>query len=293
MTRWLPVLSLALVGCGSKHDSQAAVTQAQLDSISNRLAQAGQNGPSKHHYGPPTGKIRIANLAEINGKPIGPVDLYDVLRPDSTSVPIIKNLAYGQVSDYVSPRAGDNCQGCTSQLYLYQAGQKTGTTPYGTNIDNSGFASTDQMTIALGPSTLSIGYPALVEAGKRKPQWIDTSRTVPAGKALLITLQANVNVLDSLPELYLMIDGTCPLATNFSNKIPTSVGTEVHFAVAPGTHTLGIVTSPRGHGLLNCSGKTPVPGSTSTVNVAGGQRYVVFIYGMMSDGLKTAGAPIS
>jgi hypothetical protein len=290
-------MSLALVACGSKPDSQrsqAAATQAQLDSLQSRLTKAAQGGSGGHQYGPPTGKIRIANLAEMNGKPIGPVDLYDV-RPwvDSTAVPIIKNLAYGQVSDYVSPRAGDNYQGSPSQLYLLQVGQKNGRTPYGTNIDNSGFAATDQMTIALGPSTLSIGYPAIVEAGKRKPQWIDTSRTVPAGLALLITLQANMNVLDSLPELYLMIDGACPLASNFSGKIPTGVGSEVHFAVTPGTHTLGIVTSPRGHGLLNCNGKTPVPGSTSTATVTAGQRYIVFIYGMPRDGLKTSSVAIA
>lgn len=279
-------MSLAFVACGTKKDAPDAATQAQLDSIP-------RGGSGGHRYGQPTGKIRIANLAEMNGKPIGPVDLYDV-RPDrdSTAAPIIKNLAYGQVSEYVSPRAGDNYQGSPSQLYLFQAGQKTGKLPYGTNIDNSGFQATDQMTIALGPSDLGIGYPDIVEAGKRKAPGIDSTRAVPAGQALLITLQANMNVIDSLPELYLTIDGACPLATNFTNKHPTSVGTEVHFPVTPGTHTLGVVTSPRGHGILDCNGKTPVPGSTSTATVAAGQRYIVFIYGLMSDGLKTSSAAI-
>src|SRR5581483_11946345 len=106
----------------------------------------------------------------------------------------------------------------------------------GTNIDNSGFQAADQMTIALGPSSLGIGYPAIVEAGKRMPPWMDTSRTVPAGQGLLGTLQANVSMPDSLALLYLMVDGAGPLARNFASTIPTSVGSEVHFAVAPGTH---------------------------------------------------------
>jgi hypothetical protein len=240
----------------------------------------------------PTGKIRIVNLAEVGGKPLGPVDLYD-MHPDSTSVPLIKNLAFGQVSDYVSPRGAD--PGAPSNLYLYQAGQKTGMNPFGTNIDNAGFAATDQMTIALGPSKLfnytGIGYPAIVEAGSRNPHWIDTSRVVPAGKALLITLQANNNA-DSLPYFYLMIDGTCPKASNFpTGNSLTSVGTEVHFPVDSGAHTLGLVTAPSG--LLNCNGKTPVSTSTSTATVAAGQRYIVFIYGLRSDGYKTLTSQIA
>jgi hypothetical protein len=287
MRRCFPILSLALFACGTKKDTQSSATQAPFDTNFGKPTQA------VHHYGPPTGKIRIANLVESNGHPIGPVDLYDEFRLDSTSVPIIKNLAYGQVSEYVSPRAPGTAPGSRSNLYLYLAGQKTGKSPFGSNIDNSGFEATDQMTIALGPSTLYIGYPALVEAGKRKAPGIDSTRVVPAGQALLITLMANMNVMDSLPVLYLMIDGTCPLATNFKNPHPTSVGSEVHFAVTPGSHTLGIVTSPQGHGLINCNGKTPVAGSTSTVNAVAGQRYIVFIYGMPSDGLKTSTAAIS
>src|SRR6202012_5805562 len=104
MRPWLPIVSLVLLACGTKKDVQSSDTQAQLDSINARMQKAAQglNGGGQHRYGPPTGKIRIANLAEINGQPIGPVDLYDVYRLDSTSGPVIKNLAYGQVSAYVS-----------------------------------------------------------------------------------------------------------------------------------------------------------------------------------------------
>jgi len=43
------------------------------------------------------------------------------------------------------------------------------------------------------------------------------------------------------------------------------------------------VTAPSG--INNCSGKIPV--GTSTVTVAGGQRYIVIVYGLASDGYKT------
>ena len=61
--------------------------------------------------------------------------------------------------------------------------------------------------------------------------------------------------------------------------------------MTPGTHTLGIVTSPRGHGLLNCNGKTP--GATTSITVAAGQRYLVIVYGLASNGFKVVTAPMA
>ena len=231
--RYLPVVLLALAACSQK--KAPSVSQSQADSIVNALQKKfadttfGRTTSGGHKYGLPTGKIRVANMVVLNGKPGGPVDLYDVPRPDSTSVPLIKDLAYGQVSDYVSPRAGDSGATRRSNLWFFPAGTKQAAFPYGTNIDNAFYEPTDQITVALGPSTMQIGFPALDEAGKRVNSYRDSLRIIPAGKALLVLLQANVNA-DSLPELYLMVDGSCPLTSVYpKNKIPTSIGTDINF----------------------------------------------------------------
>jgi hypothetical protein len=288
--RYLPMGLIALVACGTHKDAPPNVSQAQLDSMSQVVAKLGSRSKG-HQYGAPTGQIRVAHMFEIQGQPAGPVDIYDVRNPDSTTLPLIKNLAYGQVSDYVSPRGAD--PGAHSNLYLFQAGEKQGTLPYGTNMDNSGFEGTDRMTIVLGPSKImggqAIGSTDLVEAGARMPHWIDSSRTVPTGQALLVTVQANVNA-DSLPYFYLVVDGTCPLATNDPRaRTPAAMGTEQHYLLSPGTHTLGVVTAPSG--LRDCAGKSAT--ATSTVSVAAGQHYILFLYGLPGDGLKTLAIPFS
>jgi hypothetical protein len=295
--RW-PLLALVAVAACSHKDT--SLSKAQSDSLANSLIKLGDTTAlhshvSGHRYGSPTGKIRVANLLELNGQPSVPVDLYDTRNPDSTATPLIKNLAFGQVSDYVSPRAADNYPGSPSNLYIFPTGTKQASHPYGDRIDNSGFAATDQVSVALGPSnfagTPGISLTAIDEAGKRLNATLDSTRVVPAGNALLILLQGNMSA-DSLPEQYLMVDGTCPLATPLTaHTIPTPTGNNLNFAVAPGTHTLGVVTSPRGRGLLNCTGKQP--GQTSTVSVSAGQRYVVFIYGVPSDGFKALAAQIA
>lgn len=277
-----PIVLAALAACGGKEN---VPRQARLS-----LDTAAFMKPTAHKYGPPTGKIRVAHLLEMNGQPAGPVDLYDMRKPDSTDVPIIKGLAYGQISDYVSPRAEGPYSGARSQLYLFPAGAKTATSPWGTNIDNIGFNPGDQLTIALGPSRGFGNGPAIAmvqigEGGSRLAP-VDTG-TAPAGQAMAIVRTANDNA-DSLPQLYLDVDGSCNRGTTEKERsLASGAG---NFPLAAGTHTVGVVTSPRGQGLSNCNGKTP--GTTTSVNAAAGQRLVIFIYGVPSDGFKAVAAPI-
>jgi hypothetical protein len=290
------VAAIAMLAACSHTDTSSG-TQAQTDSLNAmmaRLQHAAQQG-SGHRYGAPTGKIRVANVLELNGQASGPVDLYDVRNPDSSATPLVKGLAFGQISDYVSPRGADNYPTSPSNLYIFPAGTKQASFPYGDRIDNVGFAPDDQISVALGPTHFTgaagISLAAVDEAGKRLNANRDSMRAIPSGQALLVLLQGNVNA-DSLPEQYLMIDGTCPLTTSYpKNRIPTSTGTDINFGVAPGAHKLGIVTSPRGHGLLNCSGKTPA--QTTSITVAAGQRYLVVVYGLPSDGFRVVTAPIA
>ena len=275
---------LALAACSSR--DARTVAQAHLDTLaSSRLGTTDTANPFKstgHTYGPPTGKIRVANLLEINGQPSGPVDLYDVPHPDSTATPIIKHLAYGQISDYVSPRSG--AAGSRSNLYLFQADQKTGTQPWGTNIDQSGFEPTDQLTVALSPTMSNqIGGVYVDEGGKRLNSMVSDGETATQGSGGLLVVSAANSMIDTLPQQYIMIDGACPP--------PKFVGSAMLFPIAPGSHTIGLVTSPHGRTLQSCAGHAPT--STLTENVAAGQRYAVLMYGMPSDGQKIVAAPIA
>jgi hypothetical protein len=289
LTGLVLVTCAGLAACSSR--DTRTVNRSQLDStlspLAKRLASVDTANPFRststtRTLGPPTGKIRVANLLEINGQPSGPVDLYDVRRLDSTDTPIIKHLAYGQISDYVSPRAGG--AGSRSNLYLYQADQKTGAQPWGTNIDHSGFEPTDQLTIALSPTMENqIGGVYVEEGGKRLNDMVSTGETTTQGSGGLLIVSAANSMIDTLPQQYIMVDGVCPT--------PKYVGSAMLIPIAPGSHTIGLVTSPHGKVLQSCAGHAPT--STLTENVAAGQRYAVLMYGLPSDGQKIAVAPIA
>jgi len=304
----LVVLLLGALTSCDKSKSKSLSNQG-ADSLEQALAKLGDtSGTFKkvgHQYGPPTGKIRVANLLELDGKPSGPVDIYDVPKPDSSAAPIIKHLAYGQISEYVSPRAGDNYAGSSSNLYLFPADVKEATPPFGERLDNGGFDTGDQASMAIGPTkgisgAASVAIVLVPEAGKRvNVPLADSATAIQGGQGLLVVREANMNV-DSMPEQYLMVDGACPHAPNDGRatgdtaayrKQPSSVSALLFFPVAPGTHTLGVVTSKRGSGLSSCSGLTP--GATISLNVEAGRRYMVWVYGQPSDGMKVVAAPIA
>jgi hypothetical protein len=284
------LLWAALAACSSK-ESDGAQT-ATADSIASALptlhdtASPGGTAPAPHLTGPPTGKIRVANLAERDGKPIGPVDLYDVWRPDSTSTPILTNLAFGQISAYVSPHAPIAGPGQLSNLYMFPAGSRTVALPYGA-LEMSGYVQGDQVTVVLAPSPMggtAIARFDVAEEGKRIVQERqDAQHVIPSGQALLLVRDADRG-LTELPEQYIMVDGACP---HPPKMLPMNDGM---VPIAPGTHTLGVVTSPRGQGLVNCKGKSP--GATTTLTVQAGRRYLAVIYGLPSDGFKVLATPI-
>ena len=297
----------ALTSCDK--GKSKSLTKEGVDSLEHALSSIGDTSgtfkKAAHRYGPPTGKIRVANLLEIDGRPSGPLDFYDGHDPDSSEAPIIKHLAYGQVSDYVSPRAEGPYDGAKSFLFVFPADQKTATRPFGGILDQSGYTQADQISIALGPSKgfggqASISIVSLPEAGKQvNAEQADTANKIQAGQGLLVVREANINV-DSLPELSFMVDGKCPHAPNDTRATgdtakymtqPSSVTTTLFFPIAPGTHTLGVVKSPRGAGLTNCTGLSPV--STTSVSVEAGRRYMVWVFGQSSDGFKLVAAPIA
>ena len=276
----------ACVGGGKGNDASTRV-----DNAAPAAAQpAGTTGSSpfaasagRMARGPAIGKIRVINTIAVNGAPGSAIDVYDISRPDESTRPLIANLPYGQASEYVSPHgwtAGDT----RSNLYVLPAGSKTPSGALtGGNIDNSGFEAGDQLTLALHGTDLGFGIKQFAETGKRIHPWLGMDPTPPAGQGLLLLREA-VSRVSNEPEpvMYLSIDGACPRKDN---------GIEGRYQVAPGDHTLGLVTSPPGMGLTQemCAEKTPV--ASVHTHVDAGQSIDVVAYGP-SSALKLLAAPV-
>lgn len=282
--------ALVLAACGGG-GKKANVSQSQLSSLSsllNGLSSDAGNGASSDSNNPfaasdqssslkPVGKVRILNAIFVNGQPGPAIDVYDVdkFRIKPSDQPLIKNLKFGEMSDYVSPK-GDT----SSNLYLFPAGSQTPTDLLdGSNIDNSGFEDGDQLTIALfaagtGSGTGSV---TITEAGSRVNSSVTTA---PPPKGTLMIRDATQNPTNI--GHYLTIDGACQTeagAGTGSSTTPSEVGfTAIQgYPVDAGSHTLGVFTSPPGQGVTTCTGQTTT--GTTTTNVPSGKTVDVFVFG--------------
>lgn len=273
----------ALAGCGGSRGSN---TSGKLDKVGTAGAQPGSSSrvpagtAGRMARGEAIGKVRVINAITVAGAPGPAMDVYDISRPESTTKPVITNLQYGHVSEYVTPHGwapGDT----RSNLYVLPAGSIKPSGPLqGGNIDNSGFTASDQLTLALFGTELGFGIVQIAEAGSHvRPG----NASAPAGQGLLLLRTAVSRVPNVLePELYLSIDGACPNVRG---------GIEGNLPVAPGDHTLALVTSPRGMGLTQaaCAAKAPI--ASIRAHVDAGQRLDVIAYGS-ADALKLLAAPV-
>ncbi len=284
--------AVVLAACGGGGEGNDL--SKKLHAIDTAAKQAGEPTSSSPLFPPSTegrmargkaiGKIRVINTIAVNGAPGPAMDVYDISRPDSSTKPLITNLQYGQVSEYVTPHgwtAGDT----RSNLYVLPAGSIKPSGPLqGGNIDNSGFTDGDQLTLALFGSELGFGIGQIAEAGSRVRPGMGMDPTPPAGKGLLL-VRESVSRVPNEPEpvMYLSIDGTCPNVGG---------GAEGRYPVAPGDHTLALVTSPPGHGLTQamCAEKAPV--ASISAHVDAGQRIDVIVYGP-SAALKLLATPVA
>ncbi|MGH7625741.1 MAG: hypothetical protein ACREOJ_10525 [Gemmatimonadaceae bacterium] len=289
------LLCALLAACSSSESNAARKAAADslvsaLQNVQDTLHPFGQAAASKPSSGPPTGKIRVVNLIYLGDKPAGALDLYDVNRPDSAAKPIITNLAFGQVSAYVTPRSPSNYPGVPSNLYMFPAGSRTVALPYGA-VENSGFTQGDQVTVVLGPSSMGangISRFDVAEEGKRiVKERQDAQHVIPAGQALVLVRDADQSIVTSLPERYIMIDGSCRQPADGPQYMP---GTEGRYPLTPGAHTLRVVSAIKGKALVKCSGGTL--GATTTLTVQAGQRYLALMTGLESDGFKVVTAAI-
>jgi hypothetical protein len=290
---FLALAALAACGGGSSAKSSdttnPAAAPAGNGGDTSTTAPFGGGG-SASQLGSPTGKIRVANLLTVNGAPGPAMDLYDIYRPKPGDAPLIKDLKYGEISGYVSPHA-PSPDVKFSNLYMYPAGTLTTTDLLsGSNLSQVGYQEGDQLTLAIIPSDLAFAELQITEAGPNMPP--TAGITPPSGKGVLLVESAATGDSSTLPLQFLMVDTACPLSTG--STIPASIATgepSTVLPVAPGHHTLGVVTSPPGRGLVNCNGKTP-SGTTTTVDVSAGEQIDTFVYGDPANP-KILTAPVS
>ena len=321
-----PVLAAVMVGglavaaCGGGGGGPSGATSSAEPSIdfglfgSPQASGTPQGGGGLYEpKGDPTGKIRIANFYAPNGQPGGAFDFYDTSHPAASDKPLIANLAYGDVSAYVTPRASDPGSGGDSQLYLFPAGSQTFGAPTaggqaGMNISNAGWQAGQQETIVMGTGdtggngAVFASWAAIDEAGNPSGQPVLV--TPSPGNGLLVT---NVSGIDNADQerVDLRIDGTCPNNIDPTTGGPAEMGNvntgpallgnwnAGNFPLAAGSHKLEVVLTPAlGQGLSQDQCQAAPAVASLTVTLAPTPAVEVFIYGPTLQDLKMVTAPI-
>jgi len=299
------LVALALVNYLASTQPAAATTPAIPKAQPARLLASGNPYDPQ---GPPVGRIRVVNLYLLpNGKPGPALDFYDTSRPDSSDKALISHLAYGQVSVYVSPRAGSPVKLVTldyANLYMFPAGSKKigahiDSMQAGSPIDNTGWLAGEQQTIVMGNGDQfgRVAQPSFATVDEYEPPHGQNGQTElikpPAGMGLLVTnVEGLVENTSKYGGVDLRVDGRCPdnvlVATNKpaqDSNDPTSPATlsnynAANFPLSPGSHTLNVVAQPGpGSGLTQTQCRAAPAVATTVVKVAKSPPTIVFVYG--------------
>ena len=209
---------------------------------------------------PPAVKIRVANFFLAGGSKPGPaLDFYDTQQPGKSDKPLISNLAYGQISAYVSPRADAGY----SNLYIYPAGSKTWGKPFdatrtGTNILSSGWVAGQQETVVMGTDATTL-QPTFGTVAEVEPKSADLKSALlgpTAGQGLLaVNVSGLIEGTSKWPDVDLRIDRFCPdnVETNGKPAQNSNASPEpatladynaANFPLSPGKHELSVVDNP-------------------------------------------------
>lgn len=273
-----------------------------LPSFAPPAGTAGGGGADEPQ-GPPTGKVRLANFYAPNGQPGPALDIYDLSRPGPSDKPLIANLAYGQVSAYVSPRAGGN--GSTyNNLYIYPAGSKTPGQPIdgmqsGGNMSQSGWEAGQQETYVLGTNTQGAnGSPNVSFEEVEEVMPGNATVSLPSaqpGGAVVAVNDFGVPQGDTVPGVEIRIDGVCPADERNATSGPV-VLSQINgssFGLSPGSHTVDAVVDPApGSGLSADQCKAATAAASASVNATAGSPVLVLVYGPAMSGLKIVAVPV-
>ncbi len=296
-----------LAACGSSAGGGATPPVAGSSDAfalpSFALPSGPADGNANEPQGPPTGKIRLANFYAPNGQPGPALDIYDLSRPGPADKPLIANLAYGQVSAYVSPRAAGN--GSTyNNLYIYPAGSKTPGQPIdgmqsGGNMSQSGWEAGQQGTYVLGTNAQGMnGGPNVSFQEVEEVMPGNATVSLPSaqpGGAVIAVNEFGVPQGDTVPGVEVRIDGVCPA----DEQSPTSgpvVLSQINgssFGVSPGPHTVDAVVDPAPGSRLSADQcKAATAAASASVNATAGSPVLVLVYGPAMSGLKIVAVPV-
>jgi hypothetical protein len=309
--------ALALAACGggggSKSSGNLAASRA-LPSFSIPTGSTTSNSNPYEPKGQPTGKIRIVNLFAPNGKPGPALDFYDMSHPAASDNPLIANLAYGDVSQYIAPRAADAGSTSSSNLYIFPAGSKTWGTAFigmqsGGNISNAGWTTGQQRTVVMGTNNEGISgqpNPTFQEIDEETPTADQTPMLVkPAPGKGIIALNIEGFPPGSQPSPALRIDNACPDNTDPQTNKPAQAsnnpdspavlgnGNVEDFEVTAGSHTLDVpLSGGPGMGLTQAQCRSTKAAVSKTVDVADGATIEVFLYGPRINDLRMQTATV-
>jgi hypothetical protein len=267
--------------------------------------------------------VRLANFVCAQGISGRALDIYDDLTgvaPTASTKPLVANLAFGAVSDYVHPHvvpAGSSHSSLVGAIALtaLPAGSPPTDTADATSIWELGpdDGSHPQITVLLtydGSNLLdagpleSISYSSFVEKGHDVN---DGSGPVapppPSGQGEFLAFTQGVPQSVISAGSYFFVDDSCTPPLNgdpsspgvpylFAADTPAYGSTPFAlFATTPGSHQLTLASWTDSQAPM-CSDLTQRQGAT-TATIAAGQQIFAFVYGTSVTDLHIVTAPIA
>ena len=313
---WVLLAGAWLISCGGGGSGKPAAGGS--GGPADGGGSGGTGGPAADGgTGPLSGvSLRFVNTFLPSGTTGPTVDVYDTYTDSSGDVgtspsPIVTGLAYGAVSDYVTPHL--TAPGSTTILLWAVPGGSSSNDPGGTYVwPGTDDGSHQQVTVLLeylGPAGTGgpldgLGSSSFVEKGDdgfgTKGPLAPAS---PTGQAEFLASTAPIDVTPTAPvaSYYFFVDDACTPPLNGDPNQPgvpylfalSTAAPSSFFALYPassGPHQLSVVAWTDGV-LPTCAQLTARQGTTS-VTVAAGEQIIAFVYGSSLGDLHLVTAPI-
>lgn len=295
----IAIASLGLAACGgggSSSDGSSGSSGSGSGGKTTTSFTFGGSDSGGTSAGQKVGKLRVVNVFLRDGKGYGPVDLYDVSNPGPDTKPLIKDLGYGEVSDYVQPKTLTS----SGQLWVFPAGSterdKDGIG--GQALSNAGWDKGEQATIVMGtskgfedPNVTNISYTEISESDTTQ-MW----KAIP-GKGAILANVSGAGVEYDAASITLVVDGSCPMRVDPENSPGGGTGLDnvangnaVSYEVDPGSHDLSLLTTDVSTAPTDCTAASAI--APTSVDVPSGGRVEVFIFGTSPTDLQMVAATV-
>jgi hypothetical protein len=261
-------------------------------------------------------RVRVVNTFLPSGTTGPTLDIYDNTTNalTSSSKPIIAGLAYGAVSDYVTPHYESPNDKIVEFTALPAGSLPTDTADaqgfWGTIDDGSHAQVTVLLTAerddVLGSAPLEgLSFSGFVEKGDDMNDGMGPlAPTPPSGQGEFLTSSQPyaATAVGAPPAFFFFVDDSCTPPLNGDPNEPgvpllfaadgvAPVSSFALFAAAPGSHTVSVVawTSSDGPTCDQLTAKQ----ATTTQNLTAGQQILAFVYGSSATDVHVLLAPIA